>query len=301
MSAARSGSPLRHAALALALALAATGCSSKQAPAPAAAGPSIRAADIAPAAPLANSNVSVTLQVDNPSGGALSYTCEWFVDGRPAQKGESLDFSTQGLAPGAKLMARVRVSDGQRESAAFETAEVTIAENLTGIDSVALSPCPVSTGASAITATPYPAPGAAASLTVRYRWVVAGAVSAETGPTLAVSGLRQGDKITVEATPVVDGRSGNPFRVSAVAVNDAPAIRSVLLASQDERVARYQIAAVDPDGDAIGYQLVSGPDGAAVNGSGLVTIPKTAGAATVRVRLTDASGNWIERELGAGL
>ncbi|MCU0607176.1 MAG: hypothetical protein MUF78_07100 [Candidatus Edwardsbacteria bacterium] len=301
MSAARTGSAGLLAALALATALAVAGCGGKQAPATATAGPAIRAATIVPAAPLANSTVSLTLEVDNPSGGNLSYACEWFVDGRPAQQGEGLDFSTHGLAPGAKLMARIKVSDGKVESAGFETAEVAIAENLTGIDSVRLDPSPVSTGASAVTAVPFPAPGSSSSLTVRYHWIVAGRESAETGPTLSLSGLKQGDKITVEATPVLGDRAGNPFRVSAVAVNDAPQIRTVLLASQDEGAARYQIAATDPDGDAISYQLVSGPAGAAVDAGGLVTIPKAAGSASVRVRLTDATGNWIERELGAGL
>ncbi|GEM_PF-6710021 len=263
--------------------------------------PVIRSAAIVPAEPLANSAVSVQVAADNPSGRPLHYRAEWFVDGRRAASGDGLEFQTHGLAPGAKLMARVTASDGTLDSRPFETPEAVIAENLAGIDSLAIVPSPVRTGTGTVTARPFFAPGAPANIAMSYRWNVNGKDAPATGPDLALSGVRAGDKITVEATPRVGGRSGNPFRLHAIVVNDAPVVSSITLASQDQSHFHYRIAASDPDNDPVSFHLVSGPAGVSVDGSsGTITVPIAVAGQTVRVRITDTAGNWIERDIGAG-
>jgi hypothetical protein len=271
---------------------------------PGTAGPSapvISRATIIPESPLANSNVSVQVEIANPTEEALSYRTEWFVDGRSSGPAEGLDLLTQGLAPGTRLRARVIASDGTRDSKPFDTPEAVIAENLSGIDSVAIVPSPVRTGTASVTVQPFFAPGASSSTKLAYRWSVNGTDQAETGPTLALSGRKSGDRITVEATPQLGVQKGNPFRVNAIVVNDAPVVTAISLASQDASSFTYRISASDPDNDPLAYQLVSGPAGVSVDGAtGLITVPAAAAGQGIRVRISDNAGNWIERDISAG-
>lgn len=286
---------------ALAALAAAASCGPKSGPGGEPSAPVITSAVISPAAPLADNNVSVQIAVDNPSGGQLSYRSEWFVDGRLNRRSEGLSFLTEGLAPGMKIMARIIASDGTRDSRPFETPEAVIAENLAGIDSVQIVPSPVRSGTPSVTVKPFFAAGAAAGIAIAYHWNVNGKDAAAAGPTLALSGLKAGDKITVEATPRLGSRAGNPFRVHAIVVNDAPMVSSITLASQDASSFKYQITASDPDNDPLAYQLVSGPAGVSLDaGTGLLTVPLAAAGQGVRVRISDNAGNWIERDIGAG-
>jgi hypothetical protein len=262
--------------------------------------PLITDARIVPEQPVANSVVTVQIAVSDPEGDAVTLTTEWFVNGRLASAGEESQFLTRGLAPGDRIKARVTPADSSGAGAPRQTPEVVVQENLSGFDSVRLSPSPVRSGSGRVRAELFLAAGASPNLKVTYRWSIAGKDQSETGPEVNLPGLKAGDQIAVEATASIGGQKGNPFRVAAIVTNDAPAVQSIALAFQDAAFYMYQVTATDPDNDPLSYQLVSGPAGAAIDGSGLITVPVAAAGQPIRIKVGDNAGNWIERNLETG-
>jgi hypothetical protein len=259
--------------------------------------PAITAAAIIPDQPLANSTLAVNAEVNDPEGDPVTLSTEWFVNGRLVASEEGSQFSTAGLRPGDRIKARVTAADSSGRGEPFATGEVTLQENLSGIDSVVLSPSPVRTGTTVLTARPFLAPGASPNLKLTYHWTVAGKALDTDGPSISLSGLKSGDRIMVEAMALAGTQRGNPFRVSATVTNDAPVITGIALSSQDSTGYRYQVSATDPDNDPVSFQLVSGPPGTAIGSAGLLFVPMSGAGQTVRIRASDNSGNWIEREL----
>jgi hypothetical protein len=292
---------IRAAATAvLAIALAVTGCSKKSQQAAAGDAPVITAARIVPDQPLSTSTLGVQFELGNAGDQDVTCSTEWYLNGKLAATVEGTEYLLDHVAPGTTVKARITARDTSGSSAPYETQAVVVQENLSGLDSVRLSPSPVRSGTTTVTATPFLPAGASANLKISYHWIVGGKDQGETGPVIGVSGLKNGDKITVEATALIGGQKGNPFRVTAVVTNDAPVIQSIAVASQDSAVIRYQITATDPDNDPLSYQLVSGPDGVAIDGAGLITVPRAVAGKAIRVKVGDNAGNWIERNLETG-
>ncbi|MBE9061400.1 putative Ig domain-containing protein [cf. Phormidesmis sp. LEGE 11477] len=75
-------------------------------------------------------------------------------------------------------------------------------------------------------------------------------------------------EVTVEVSDAAGGSTAQTYRieVSDVAPNEGPAItsRAVSFASPGDRY-RYQVIAEDPNGDALTYDLIAGPDGMSID------------------------------------
>ncbi|HTY07968.1 MAG TPA: hypothetical protein VMF29_02265 [Candidatus Edwardsbacteria bacterium] len=278
-------------------ALLAPGCGGKAQQASKPGAPAIASARIVPDQPFAGATLSINVTMADTLHSMLSYTSEWYVDGKLAATVDGTEFDSRGLAPGAVVTAKVKASDSTGTSDQAATPPVTLVENLSGIDSVQLAPMPVPSNCASLTAKAFVHPGASPNLKTSYRWIVAGKEQTETGPTLGVSGLKAGDRITVEATAAIGGKQGNPFRVTATVANGAPVVNSITPVSQDAVAYKYQISASDPENDPISFQMVSGPAGVTVDNAGLVTVPVALGGQTIRIKVSDNTGNWTEANL----
>jgi hypothetical protein len=96
-------------------------------------------------------------------------------------------------------------------------------------------------------------------VTMRYQWLVNGsAAEGQTSPTLALSGFRRGDRVSLELTPVdARGAVGAPFRTEPVEVDNTPPLATRVTiepaAAKPGDVLQAVIQGSDPDGDPVTY------------------------------------------------
>ncbi len=98
-------------------------------------------------------------------------------------------------------------------------------------------------------------------VTMRYQWLVNGsAQEGQTSPTLNLGGLRRGDRVSVELTPVdARGAVGAPFQTDPVAVENTPPVATRVTiepaAAKPGDVLQAVIQGSDPDGDPVTYLI----------------------------------------------
>jgi len=98
-------------------------------------------------------------------------------------------------------------------------------------------------------------------VTMRYQWLVNGsAEEGQTSPTLNLGGLRRGDRVSVELTPVdARGAVGAAFRTEPIAVENTPPVATRVTiepaAAKPGDVLRAVIGGSDPDGDSVTYLI----------------------------------------------
>ena len=98
-------------------------------------------------------------------------------------------------------------------------------------------------------------------VSMRYQWLVnGGAEKEQTSPTLALNGLRRGDRVSLELTPVdARGAVGAAFRTEPVEMdNTPPAATRVTIepaVATPGDVLRAEIEGSDSDGDPVTYLI----------------------------------------------
>lgn len=136
-----------------------------------------------------------------------------------------------------------------------------------------------------------------------YTWFKNGTALDASGPALATAGFERGDRLVVQVV-ASDGESTSPpVRSEPFGLeNHAPRFTSSPVApTADATQFRYQLTAVDPDGDAIRFELVKAPNGMSIDRSGLIAwwLPPAEmrhGAERVTVRVTDDRGGEAQQE-----
>lgn len=133
---------------------------------------------------------------------------------------------------------------------------------------------------------------------LQYEWFRNGeAIENATGPSVPMASLQRGDRVTVSVVARDFESAAPPAQSEAFDLeNHAPAFTSQAAApGPDDATFSYRAEARDPDGDALRYELVSGPEGLTVSPQGQVLWSLPAGEArrgdfTVRIRATDSHG-----------
>ncbi len=259
--------------------------------------PQIESISLRPEQPSTDAQINLEVKGQDPDGDMLTYRVEWVVNGQVMASGPILQFSTRGLAPGDQVYARVQALDGEGQSPWVETARVVLYPKLIGLDSLTLEPRPLTSELTAIRAIPHAPPGASDQIRYVYRWTIDGKVLADSGSTISVSSLKIGQRVTVEAVPVLGIERGRPFRVEAKVLGPAPELSGVEFVSEDGPNYIYLVKASDPQKEPLTYLLVQAPPGTSIDpGSGRLTIPKD-NMGEIWVRVTNRSGSWTERRL----
>ena len=113
------------------------------------------------------------------------------------------------------------------------------------------------------------------------------------GEVMSVDGSRQEGTLTVsltrsDTTPVP---KGTDTAAKVEEVNEIPQISSTpVITGQLGAAYRYQVLAIDPDGDPLRYWLI-GPKDMAISASGLITwAPLSAGFFQIIINVTDGRG-----------
>jgi hypothetical protein len=127
-------------------------------------------------------------------------------------------------------------------------------------------------------------------VTFAYEWTINGE-SAGNGE--FITGFKKGDKISVKITPF-DGKEYGHSRILNTEINNTP---PKITAHKDYKfdgvTYSYQVRAYDPDGDALTYELKTGPPGMTISSTGLITwtVPSGfSGKAPASVSVSDGKG-----------
>lgn len=146
-------------------------------------------------------------------------------------------------------------------------------------------------------------------MSYNYRWFRNGTpLEDANGPNLAATQLARGDRVAVEIV-ASDGQSSSPpFRSEPLSLeNRPPQVTSQPHAPRTTDDAfRYQVVAVDLDGDPLHYDLVSAPEGMTLDQSGMVVWPLPSqaerhGERPVTIKVSDPKGGEAVQEFSIPL
>jgi hypothetical protein len=270
---------MRRFAIGIALGALCAGCGGSDAPTadPAAAAdefrsegenraPVIESVRLDPAEPAQGATVRAVVTARDPDGQRVALAHRWFVDG-DEQRTDEPEFVLEGVDRGAEIRVVVTASDGALESEAWEAAASVIDRPPT-ITSTAIAP----EGSVA--------PGQAVSVRVlagdpdgdpvdfEYTWFVNDEPRQDdSGSVLDTEGLASGDRLYAEVRATDGTNWTEPERTPTVTVGGSfPEITSTPPGFREDGVFRYEVVAVDPDGDKrLRYRLEQGPTGMAVD------------------------------------
>jgi hypothetical protein len=137
-----------------------------------------------------------------------------------------------------------------------------------------------------------------------YRWFRNDApIDGARDSSLAASGLARGDRLAVQVVATDRESSSPPFRSPPLQIDNLPPrISSQPVAPRANDVTfRYQVTAVDPDGDPLRFELVSAPPGMTLEPEGLVVWPlpsarERRGNHRVSIKVSDPQGGAAIQE-----
>jgi hypothetical protein len=190
----------------------------------------------------------------------------------------------------------VTASDGVRQSATVD-ASAALLDRAPSLTRLVLSPKDsVSVGESLTVAASANDPDGD-PVSYEYSWFVNGEQIEASGETLATDALKRGDSVYAEVRAGDGINWSAPERTAAVALGSGhPEITSQPPGLREDGEFRYQVVAVDPDGDRVlRYSLESGPPGMAIDSvlGELVWRPRKdqkAGVYPVRLIVRDSTG-----------
>ncbi len=236
---------------------AASGCSEKKAP-----GTSKN-----PDASVEGASFSVRLVPERPSAGhgiravidgeADEVSFAWEVNGKAAEEdGDTLEKGA--FRKGDVVSVRAFSGDIEAESS------VTVANTPPSLVSVRIEPSLPRAGADlSAKAEGYDADGD--ELSYDYLWSVNGTFFY--GEVLSGSYFKRGDAVTLRVKALDGEDESDPLEVSGPAAANSPPYFTSTPPSAFSKHFIYDIDAEDPDGDAIAFALVKGPEGMEVKGS----------------------------------
>jgi hypothetical protein len=228
--------------------------------------PVIESLRLEPAEPAQGATVSAVVMARDPDGQSVVLTHRWFVDGAEQQGVQGPTLALADAAKGAQIRVAVTASDGVMTSEMSEVSTRVIdrAPQITG---AMIAPEKSVTPGQPVTASAGAGDPDGDALTFDYTWYVNGERRSETGSLFKTDGLKNGDTIYAEIR-ATDGSSWtDPLRTDAVTVGSAhPEIVSKPPSLREDGVFRYQVEAVDPDGDKrLRYSLEKAPPGMAID------------------------------------
>ena len=227
--------------------------------------PIIESVRIDPSEPAQGAVVSAVVTARDPDGQAVVLTHRWFVDGAE-QGGGDAAFALDRAGKGAEIRVSVTASDGVLVSDARETSARVI-DRSPSITQTVIVPAGVVAPGQTLNARAGAMDPDGDPVDFEYAWYVNGERREETGATFATDRLERGDSIYAEVRATDGSNWTEPQRTPVVSVGNAhPEITSTPPGLREDGEFRYQVAAVDPDGDKrLRYALEKGPDGMAID------------------------------------
>lgn len=261
--------------------------------------PVITEAVILPEQPTPDAQVSLKMEAGDPDGDQVSYQVEWLVNGQVRAEGPGIVFSTKGLEVGDRIAARIVPWDGMLQGQAFQTEEIALWPKVLSLDSLKIEPSPLISGLEQVRAVPFVAGGEKLDqLRFVCKWTLDGKALNDSGTVISLPPLKVGQRLVVEASPVIGIKKGHPYRVMATVVGAPPVIKGVSFVKQEAGVNIYRVEAEDPNGQPLNFTLVKSPPGVNLDPkSGELRIPVNLPAGGIRVKVANGSGSFVEKDL----
>lgn len=145
------------------------------------------------------------------------------------------------------------------------------------------------------------------TITYEYLWLINGEEQLfETSATLVGDRFNKGDRLSVIVTPSDGEDEGKAYTSGEIVVgNAAPNFVSVPPQNIDSSTYRYEVRAVDPDGDVLSYHLDAAPSGMVIDEqTGVITWEMTAthaGENTIQIIVSDTDGAEAVQEFSMNL
>jgi Putative Ig domain len=252
------------------------GCGKGEPPAPAAASqdftesavnraPIIESVRLDPGEPALGATVHAVVTARDPDGQPVTLVHRWFVDGAEQRGGEA-SLVLASASKGAEIRVSVTASDGVLASDTVD-ASARVIDRMPQITSLMIAPegsvapgQPVRVGAGAGDPDGDP-------IDFEYTWFVNGEQRGDAGSVFETEGLKSGDTIHAEVRATDGANWTESQRTADVTVGSGyPEITSTPPGLREDGVFRYQVVAVDPDGDRrLRYAVEKGPSGMAID------------------------------------
>ncbi len=209
--------------------------------------------------------VSVSLSTRDFGREGIMFQYRWYVNDMliPGETGTYV--STENLKRGDLIVAEVTPVRGKTIGISYKTAPVRIANSLPSVDQVGLPEV-------ILAGDPIQVEFVVKDLDndevrSRFRWLKNQDMVAETEePVLETKGFVRGDAIRVAVIPRDGVGEGKEFLSAPVVVgNSVPRFTSNPSPKVEDGIYRYQVSAVDPDGDQITFELGHAHPGMSLN------------------------------------
>jgi len=227
--------------------------------------PVIESVRLDPAEPAHGAVLHAVVTARDPEGQPVTLAHRWFVDGAE-QRTTDAAFPLEAVAKGSKVRVSVTASDGALVSDVVE-ASTRVIDRPPEITATWLAPEKSVTPGQPVTASAGGADPDGDALEFEYTWYVNGERRSDSGSLFKTDGLKGGDAIYAEVR-ASDGSNWTEFkRTPVVTVGSGhPEITSTPPGFREDGDFRYQVVAVDPDGDKrLRFKLEKGPDGMVID------------------------------------
>ena len=224
--------------------------------------PVVSSVTISPGTPNKESNLSLSVQSQNPSRGPVGFRYQWIKNGEEIPGENEMMLKSGNFRKGDVIRAKVTPSNGRTDGSPVSSPPVKILNSPPVIQEVWIEP-KVARVTDPLKAVVKSSDLDGDSINYVYKWEKNGVVlSGENTDTLEPNRFKKRDSITVTVTPTDGEASGKPKKSEAVIIlNSPPTITSSPPTGPEGRIYTYRVTANDPDNDPITFSLKTAPKG----------------------------------------
>jgi hypothetical protein len=262
----------------------------------------IRRAVVEPDPVLRDAPVEVAVEVDQSRSDELTYEYQWYINRVAVHEATDTVFDPTSLRRGDVVQVEIIGINETGQRASIRTPAVTVANAPPIVENVVLEQDPPRRR---LLARVQASDADDDDIHFVFRWLQNGKLASEgTKDVFDTTGLAQNDVVTVEVVPHDHDGPGDPVRAAPlVGSNNAPSILSHPKVMANAELYEYAVEAKDPEGDAVLFELETGPTGMAIDKTSGRVIwkvpPALTGTHHVKIVAADAKGarTWQEFDL----
>jgi len=252
--------------------------------------PVITSVTIAPEKPTIGSDLSLSVQSNDPEGDQITYQYQWIKNDEEIIGENQASLRKGNLRKGDLIRVRVTPSDGKVTGTPFLSSPVKIHNAPPVIQEVWIEP-KVAYVTDNLKAIVKSSDLEGDFIYYNYQWEKNGSVLSDERKEILEKGrFKKGDSIVVIVTPDDREVLGTPKRSEALLIfNSPPQIVSSPPTAVEKTGYIYQVKVSDPDSDPITFTLKSGPQG--------MEIDKKTGLIKWEIRKEDKGSHSVEIEV----
>lgn len=224
--------------------------------------PVISSVTISPNKPNKESQLSVSVQSQNPSRGPVIFRYQWIKNDEEIPGENEIILKSGNFKKGDLIRAKVTPSNGKTDGNAFLSPPVKILNSPPIVQEVWIEP-KVAYVTDRLKAIVKGSDPDGDSINYVYKWEKNGTLLyGEETDTLEPNRFKKGDSVAVTVTPNDGEASGKLKRSETIVIaNSPPIITSSPPTTTEGMIYTYHVTANDPDNDPILFNLKTGPKG----------------------------------------